>query len=90
MDRTQEKTVKQFALLICCHAVNAPTFCAECLREKQKQAIKDERRRVREAIEKLFFDCGVPEVSMTKDGLLASIYPPTPPKNGNNWEDATL
>lgn len=61
------------------------------LDEERKRAAKEERRRVREILDKLFADCinGSPEIRLTKAALLESLYPPTPVVK-LKWEDVTF
>lgn len=65
------------------------SMCGELARRHDKNAVKEERRRVREAIDKFFAECVLPDSTLTKAALLESIYPPTPTVK-KNWEDVTL
>ena len=73
-------------------------MCDELAARHEKQAVKYERRRVREVIDKMFEECrserNTNEPTLTKDGLLAFIFPPTPAVPGTApqkaWEDVTL
>lgn len=99
MDRTQEKTMSAMEFLAKWGPEDQKTrleLCSdfgsvvgEIARRHDKNAVKEERRRVREAIDKFFVDCTNGEQALMKAALLESIYPPTPPVK-RKWEDATL